>query len=240
MIDTVCIIAGGKATRLYPMTHKIPKSLIDINGKPFIIRQFEILEKNEIKKVVLCLSHLGDVVEKYLSESEYIKKNFEVSYAYDTEISAGTGGAVLNALPLLPEIFWIMYGDSYLDINFRKISEYFKSLNQFGLMTVFKNNNLFDRSNVVFKNSSILKYDKINFTDGMNFIDYGLGIFNKSAFKDFSGRFDLSEVYQKLLINKELAGYEVNKRFYEIGSFEGIEELKLFLKQNEKTANESH
>lgn len=236
MINSVCILAGGKATRLYPMTLEIPKSLIEINGKPFVIRQFEILKKNEIKKAVLCLGHLGDMVEKYLSESVYIKKNFEVSYAYDPEISPGTGGAVLNALPHLPEKFWIMYGDSYLDINFKEISEYFESLNKYGLMTVFRNNNLFDRSNLIFKNSSILKYDKINYTDDMNYIDYGLGIINKSAFKDFSGSFDLSEVYKRLLINNELAGFEVKKRFYEIGSFEGIEELKLFLKQNEKNS----
>jgi NDP-sugar pyrophosphorylase family protein len=234
MIDTVCILAGGKATRLYPMTLKIPKSLIDINGKPFIIRQFEILEKNRICKAVLCLGFLGEMIEKYLSESEYIRNGFEVNYSYDSDVPPGTGGAILNALPLLPEKFWIMYGDSYIDVNFKEISEYYETVNNTGLMTVYKNQNLFDKSNVLFRNGLILKYHKTNITKDMEYIDYGLGILTKSGFKDFNGRFDLSEVYQKLLLKNELAGFEVKNRFYEIGSFEGIEELKLFLNQNVK------
>lgn len=240
MINTICILAGGKATRLYPMTLEIPKSLIDINGKPFIIHQLEILEKNGITKVVLCLGFLGDMIEAYLSQSEFVKNNFEIKYSYDPEKPPGTGGAIFGALELLPEKFWLMYGDSYLDINFKKISEYFESVNKYGLMTVYKNNNLYDRSNVIFENGIIVKYDKTGFSDDMKYIDYGLGILTGSAFNGFRNSFDLSEIYHKLLINHQLAGFEVNKRFYEIGSYEGIEELKVFLKQKENIINESH
>lgn len=231
MIDTICILAGGKATRLHPMTLDLPKSLIDINGKPFIIHQLEIFKKNNISKIVFCLGFLGEKIEEYLSKSEFAENNFEIKYSYDPEEPPGTGGAVKYAFDHLPGTFWVIYGDSYLDINFKEISDNFESSNKSGLMTVYKNKNKFDKSNVVFSDGSIIKYDKSQYTDEMEYIDYGLGILTKAAFNNFSNKFDLSDVYSELINNNKLAGFEVKRRFYEIGSFSGIDEFKFFLKQ---------
>jgi NDP-sugar pyrophosphorylase family protein len=234
MIDTICILAGGKATRLHPLTLDIPKSLIDINGKPFIIHQLEILKNNNISKIVFCLGYLGDRIEEYLSKSEFARNNFEMTYSYDPEEAPGTGGAIKNAKNLLPETFWIIYGDSYLDINFKEISDSYELSQKSALMVVYKNNNKYDISNVVFRDGLILKYNKIMYTNDMEYIDYGLGILKINAFEKFSDTFDLSDVYSDLIINNQLAGFEVSQRFYEIGSFSGIEELKLFLSKKEK------
>jgi len=230
MIDTVCILAGGKATRLYPVTLQIPKSMIDINGKPFILHQLELLINKGIRKIILCLGVFGNEIKHYLSKLEKINEKLKISYSFDPEEPLGTGGAIKNALNLLPDVFWVIYGDSYLDVNMKSISNYFEERDSSGLMTVYKNRNSYDKSNVVFKDRKILKYDKKKFNRDMEYIDYGLGILKKNIFYHFGKRFDLADVYGKILSDNSLIGYEVRERFYEIGSFKGIEDLKVFLK----------
>lgn len=233
MINEIAILAGGFATRLYPITKKIPKSLIEIAGKPFIVHQLELLERNKIEKVILCVGYLGEMVQDYIKDgSEF---GLEIGYSFDGKNPLGTGGAIKKALTILSDNFFVMYGDSYLNIEFKPINEYFASANSLGLMTVLENENMWDVSNVVFKEGKILKYDKKNLSDDMKYIDYGLGILNKKAFDLFnnSEKFDLADVYKELVSREELAGYVVNKRFYEIGSKEGLEETrKYFSKVN--------
>jgi N-acetyl-alpha-D-muramate 1-phosphate uridylyltransferase len=227
---SLVLLAGGLATRLYPVTHNIPKSMIEIAGKPFIAHQLELIKKNEINKVVICAGKLGEQIEEYVGNGK--KFNLEVKYSYDGEKLLGTGGAIKKALNLLENEFFVIYGDSYLDIDFNAINKYFIRFGKLGLMTVLKNENLWDKSNIVFKDGKLLKYDKKNHIPGMNYIDYGLGIIKKESFYLFKDKdeFDLAELYMKLLEKDELIGYEVFNRFYEIGSFQGIKETENYLK----------
>ena len=98
-------------------------------------------------------------------------------------------------------------------------------------MTVLKNDGMWDKSNIEFEKGEILVYDKKVSSDKMKYIDYGLGILSKEAFKDFENRevFDLEEVYKDLLNKKQLSGFEVKERFYEIGSFAGLEDTEKYL-----------
>ncbi|MCX7833379.1 MAG: sugar phosphate nucleotidyltransferase, partial [Ignavibacteria bacterium] len=226
--------AGGKATRLYPLTYDIPKSLLDIAGKPFIYRQFEIFKRNNIKKVVLCLGVHGKKIEDYIKGQKNFFSDFEIYYSYDYPDLLGTGGSVKNAFKYLGNSFFVIYGDSYLNINFTDVSSLFEISNKLGLMTVFKNSGLYDKSNVVFQNGKIIEYDKMRTNENMKYIDYGLGILNKKAFEPFKTekKFDLVEVYKYLIRIDELIGYEVKERFYEIGSKKGLEELINCFKNN--------
>jgi N-acetyl-alpha-D-muramate 1-phosphate uridylyltransferase len=229
MIEQVVILAGGLATRLYPVTKSIPKSMIDINGKPFIHHQLELLKKNSIKKVVICAGYLGDQIFDYVGNGN--KWDIEIVFSYDGDKLLGTGGAVKKAYRMLDDFFFVMYGDSYLPIDFCDVAEFFEKDNKDSLMTVIQNGDLWDKSNVVFRNGEIVKYDKKDKNPDMKYIDYGLGIFNKKVFDNVSDNevTDLADIYKRLLLNKRLLGYEVATRFYEIGSFKGIEELKLLL-----------
>ncbi len=233
MIDSIAVIAGGFATRLYPITKKIPKSLIEVAGKPFILHQIELFKKNNISDAVLCLGNLGEQIVDLVGDGK--KFGLNVSYSFDGDKPLGTGGAILKALPYLKDDFFVIYGDSYLDIDFKAITEYYYKAGKPALMTVFKNNNVGDKSNVVFRNGEIIVYDKKNISDEMDYIDYGLGVFNKKIFDYFLGTetLDLAVVYQTLLSKKLLAGYEINKRFYQIGTKEGILETENYLKNNE-------
>ncbi len=229
MTDQLLLLAGGKATRLRPVTETIPKSLLEVAGRPFIEHQLDLIKKNGIKRVLICASFLGEQIREYIGNGE--RFGIEVEYSFDGDRLLGTGGAIRKALSLLDESFFVMYGDSYLNTDFRVINEYFFRQNKSGLMTVYQNEGKWDSSNVQFEKGRIVVYDKTNKNDKMKYIDYGLGILTRRAFDRFAERdeFDLSEVYQSLIESDELAGFEVLERFYEIGSFEGLKETSQFL-----------
>jgi NDP-sugar pyrophosphorylase family protein len=234
VIRQLVLLAGGKATRLRPVTETIPKSMLEVAGRPFIAHQLELIRNNGIEKVLICASFLGEQIEDYAGDGS--KFGLSVEYSFDGDELLGTGGAIKNALKKLDEQFFVMYGDSYLITDFKDINEYFFAQNKPALMTVYRNEGKWDNSNVQFENGVLLKYDKVNRTSDMRHIDYGLGILSKTAFESFSDKrvFDLSEVYVKLLANGQLAGYEVNERFYEIGSFAGLEETDAYLTNKNK------
>jgi len=226
---TVVILAGGLAQRLRPITESIPKSLIEVSGRPFIAWQLDYLKSQGIENVVLCCGYLGELIEKLIGDgSEY---GLKVKYSYDGEILLGTGGALKKALPLLENAFFVLYGDSYLPICFKAIQERFLYSGKLGVMTVLKNMNQWDKSNVIFENSSIVQYSKTNFNPLMHYIDYGLAIIDANIFNtlNFGSNFDLGEVYSKLADTGDLVGYEVHDRFYEIGSLKGITAMEAYL-----------
>lgn len=235
-IDEIAILAGGLATRLKPVTEKVPKSLIEVAGKPFIYHQLKLLQSKGIRKAVICAGYLGEQIQNYVGDGKEF--GIQAEYSFDGDKLLGTGGALRKSLKFFRNDFFILYGDSYLDAEFEDINEYFLKSNKCGLMTVLKNDGKWDKSNIEFENGEILVYDKKVTSGEMRYIDYGLGILNKKAFEDFENRevFDLEEVYRDLLKKKQLAGFEVHKRFYEIGSFTGLEETEKYL-LNKKHAN---
>jgi len=233
----IVILAGGLATRLRPITEKIPKSLIEINGQPFIYHQLELLEQKGFKIIYFCLGYLGELVEEGVRESEYFKR-LTILFFYDGEILLGTGGTVRKIIRELPNYFFITYGDSYLDIDFLSIQKAFelKKSNFNSLMTVYKNSNLFDTSNVIFENGIIELYSKTKNDSRMAYIDYGVGIMSNKSIDEYDKKsiFDLGEIYENLTLKNQLFGYEVFQRFYEIGSFQGIKDLSNYLKLKHK------
>jgi N-acetyl-alpha-D-muramate 1-phosphate uridylyltransferase len=225
----VAILAGGKATRLGELARRTPKSLMDIAGRPFAVHQLELLRRHGIDDVVFCVGHLGEQLESVVGDgSEY---GVRVRYSSDGERPLGTGGAIRNAMPLVGPRFFVLYGDSYLDCDYEDIARSFVDSRREGLMTVLRNDGQWDRSNVVYRDGRIIRYDKVHTTPDMRHIDYGLGVFDARAFEKFppGQAFDLVEVYQDLLAANRLAAYEVTTRFYEIGGPAGLEETRRHL-----------
>ena len=228
----VAILAGGLATRLRPITETIPKALIEVAGKPFIFHQLDYLKAQGISRIVLCIGYLGGMIRELVGDGSAWGLN--VSYSMDGEILLGTGGALKQALPLLGESFFILYGDSYLPINFSDVQQSFNNSKKTGLMTVLENQNRWDKSNVLFANGEIIEYNKTITKDEMHYIDYGLGVIKSIVFESYPNNlpFDLSKVYNQLSLQKQLAGYEVFERFYEIGSHQGILDTENYLIEN--------
>ena len=228
----VAILAGGLATRLRPVTQTIPKALIEVAGKPFIEHQLEYLHKQGVSSVVLCIGYLGEMIQELVGDGS--RWGLQVSYSPDGPILLGTGGALKQALPLLGEQFFILYGDSYLPIDFAKVQAAFTEGGQLGLMTVLKNQNQWDQSNVQYEQGQLVEYNKSVISAQMHYIDYGLGVLQAKALDGYPAgqSFDLSQVYNQLSLQKQLAGHEVFERFYEIGSHQGIADTQTYLLQH--------
>ena len=228
-MPSVVIISGGVATRLRPLTESVPKAMLKVAGLPFIAHQLSLLKNKGIQRVIICSGYLSKQIEDFVGNGS--KFGLSVSFSVEGEKLLGTGGAVKKALPLLENDFFLIYGDAYLDVNFKNIYDYFLSQKGLGLMAVFKNRDAWDSSNIMFKDGRIINYDKENKTENMDYIDYGLGILKKSAFDLMKNKeiFDLSELYKKIIIMREMIAFEVATRFYEIGSPKGLEETEKYL-----------
>ena len=221
----VAVLAGGLATRLRPLTEKIPKVMLEVGGKPFLEHQLIKLRSHGICDIVLCVGFLGETIRESFGDGSCY--DVRLRYSFDGPRLLGTGGAIRRALPQLSEAFFVLYGDSYLEIDFRAVADTFLRSGRDGLMTVYKNNNSWDSSNVAFKDGAIQAYDKHRRTPEMQYIDYGLSVFRASVFAAYPDEtvFDLSEVMAKMAARGELAAYEATQRFYEIGSHAGLAEL---------------
>lgn len=226
----VAILAGGLGTRLRPLTESIPKALIEIHGEPFLAHQLRLLRARGVERVVLCIGYRGQMIRDFAGDGS--RFGLRVDYSEDWPSLRGTAGAIRQALPLLGERFFVLYGDSYLPCDFRAVQEAFLAAGKPALMTVYANEGRWDASNVEFSEGRIIAYDKRNRTDRMRHIDYGLGVFEASVFARLpaGAACDLAEVYRDLLRRGELAAYEVFERFYEIGSPAGIESLEAYLR----------
>jgi NDP-sugar pyrophosphorylase family protein len=224
----VAILCGGLATRLRPITASIPKSLVAVNSEPFLAHQLRLLHTSGIEKVVLCVGFLGEKIRDFAGDRF---GRIEISYSFDGPKLLGTAGAIVRAFPHLESSFFVLYGDSYLPCDYRKVADDFEHSGKSGLMTVYRNEGKYDLSNVEFEGGRILRYDKKSKTPRMRYIDYGLGVFDKSAFSGLPSDepTDLASVYEQLLERSALAASEVKERFYEIGSLEGIRDLEQYL-----------
>jgi NDP-sugar pyrophosphorylase family protein len=226
----VAILAGGLATRLRPITEKVPKLLIEVAGEPFFTHQIRLLKAAGLTRLVLCVGYLGEkIVELYGDGSRH---GIHIDYSFDGPKLLGTGGALIQAMPKLGDAFYVLYGDSYLPVDYQAVGNFFLRSGRKGLMTVFENHERYDTSNVWFEGGEIRIYDKKNKVPRMHHIDYGLGLFHASAFDGFprDAVVDLAAVQMKLVTEHQLAGYEIPERFYEIGSHAGLAELDALLR----------
>ncbi|HEV7302229.1 MAG TPA: nucleotidyltransferase family protein [Tepidisphaeraceae bacterium] len=231
----VALLAGGLATRLRPITEKIPKALVDLAGRPFIDWQLDLLAENGIRHVVMCLGYLGEMVRDHCGDGS--ARGMRLEYSFDGEKLMGTGGALLRARHLLGnDAFWVMYGDSYMDIAYRDVLAAFARSDALGLMTVLRNGNQWDTSNVIFQDGQLVRYDKKNRTPEMQYIDYGVGLLRASVLNRVPADrpFDLAELYTALVEERRMIGYEVTQRFYEIGTPASLEEARVYLQSRNR------
>jgi NDP-sugar pyrophosphorylase family protein len=224
----VAILAGGLATRLRPITETIPKALVVVAGQPFICRQLDYLHGQGVRRVVLCIGYLGEMIEAVVGNGSQF--GMDVAYSPDGPVLLGTGGAIKKALPMLGDQFFVLYGDSFLPVDFGAVEQSYLASGLDALMTVLKNGDQWDKSNVLFSNGKLLEYNKRAPRPDMAYIDYGLGVVSARVLDVYPAAlpFDLADVYQALSMQGQLAGLEVHERFYEIGSHSGLKETEAY------------
>jgi NDP-sugar pyrophosphorylase family protein len=223
------ILAGGLATRLGSVAQRVPKAMLEMAGRPFIAHQLAALHEAGIRRVVLCLGHLGEQVEAYVGDGA--AHGLAVRYSYDGPALLGTAGALRRAEPLLGDVFWVLYGDAYLEVDYRAVLAELERRDGLGIMLVLRNENRWDRSNVVFRDGRLVRYDKARPAPGMTHIDYGAAVLRRGALARVppDRPCDLADVYRDLVAEGLLSGYEATRRFYEIGSPDGLAETRRYL-----------
>jgi NDP-sugar pyrophosphorylase family protein len=222
----VVVLAGGRGMRLRPVTDHTPKSLIPVNGRPFLDYQLELFKRSGIRDVVLCVGHLGDQIRKYLGDGDGL--GVDIRYSDEGDKLLGTAGAIRKAERFLADEFFLTYGDSYLLLDYRAVMDCFRQRSKLGLMVVYRNRNHLDKSNVIVDGVLIKVYDKEGRTPGMEYINYGVSVLRKEAI-------DLippdrpstqEEFYQLLIGQQQLLAFETRQRFFEIGSRQGLDEFR--------------
>ena len=228
------ILAGGLATRMRPLTSKLPKSMLQIKGRPFLEYQLELLKEYEIKDILLCVGYKGELIKDHFGDGR--KFGVNLSYSFDGDKLLGTGGALKKAYKLLNENFFLMYGDSYLPYDYQEIERHFRDSVKLLLMVAYRNQNRFDRSNLLIQDGMIKLYDKTLQGENLEYIDAGLSILKKEVLNLVPEEepYDLEELYRTLISEEEMTAFEVKQRFYQIGSFEGLEEFKNLVEKGEK------
>lgn len=227
------ILAGGLGTRMRPLTDTCPKTLLPVAGKPFAWHQLSWLAQNGVTEVVYSIGHQGEQIRSYWESVE--SPVASLRFVDEGEQLRGTGGALRLALDhgVLDEAFFVLYGDSFLPVPLEPIWSRFASSDNPALMTVLRNEGRWDTSNVVFEDGCIALYDKRARRPDMLYIDYGLSALRRSLIESVPETvFDLSSLFHNLSREGRLGGYEVHRRFYEIGSPEGLLELEQFLRES--------
>lgn len=236
-LPPVAILAGGLATRLRPLAEKYPKALIDVAGKPFIVHQLELLRRNGLSRVVICAGYLGEMIQEALGDGSAF--GMSIHYSFDGSALLGTAGALKKASLLLGDAFFVLYGDSYLECSYPEINAAFQGCGKPGLLAVYHNENRWDTSNIVYAAGKVSLYDKRRQNPDMRYIDYGVSILKTSTLSSIplTRPTDLGDLYHDLSTRDMLAGFEVFQRFYEIGSFEGLQETRDYLASHKPDAH---
>lgn len=224
-LPTVCILAGGLGTRLGARVADTPKPLLEVAGEPFLFHQLRLLAEHGARHVVMCVGYLGELIESRVGVE---RSRIRIDYSYDSPGLDGTLGAIRRALPLLGERFLILYGDTYLRLDYREAVRVWDRSGCQGLMCVLRNEGRWDTSNVLYADGRVVTYDKRRPTPDMHWIDYGLGGLRADAVG--SEEHDLAARYRQLAASGELCGYEVAERFYEIGTPAALVETDAFLR----------
>ena len=227
-LPPVCVLAGGLGTRLSARARETPKPLLPVAGRPFLFWVLDLLAHHRAHEVVLCVAHKGEQIESAVGDGAAF--GLRVRTVHDGPQLAGTAGAIRGAIDLLGERFLVIYGDTYLRIDYRAVARAHADSGLPALMTVLHNEDAWDTSNARFADGLVLEYDKRAPTAAMQWIDYGLGALTPAALDAEPAASDLADVYHTLAAQRQLAGYEAGERFFEIGTPFGFEETEEFLR----------
>jgi NDP-sugar pyrophosphorylase family protein len=229
-LPPICILAGGLGTRLGSTVRDTPKPLLEVAGEPFLIHQLRLLARHGAREVVLCVGYLGEQIEERIGGERF---GIRIGYSHDGPELIGTLGAVRRALPMLGSRFLVLYGDTYLRVDYLAATRAWEASDLPAMMTVLRNEGRWDASNVTFDGELVTTYDKRSPDPSMEWIDYGLGAFEASALDAVGPEVnDLSDLYHVLARDRRLFGYAATERFYEIGTPDSLAEASAFLRSH--------
>jgi MurNAc alpha-1-phosphate uridylyltransferase len=230
------IVAGGLGTRMRALSQgDLPKALLPVLGRPFVNHQLELLASRGVEDVVFCIGYGGAALQRHVGSGAQF--GLAVRYVDEGDDLRGTAGALRLALDagVLDEAFTVLYGDSYLPIELEPVWQAFSAGGFPALMTVYRNENRWDESNAVLAGDRVVLYDKQRRHPrraDCRWIDYGLSVLQAELVEQRvppAEVADLADLFHSLSLEGKLGGLEVEERFYEVGSPEGLNDLERYL-----------
>lgn len=223
------ILSGGKGTRLQSVITDIPKTMVDVNGMPFLETTLQWLNKFNINKVVLAVGYKKEYIKNYFGNNY---KNIKLVYSEEEE-PLGTGGAIKKALKeCMDDNVIVMNGDVLARVNLNKMFE--NHLSSDSIMTIaVKEMTNFDRFGVVkFNKDRITKFEEKKYVK-KGFMNTGIYIMNKNIFKNKieDKSFSIETDYLSKYVNKDkIFPFIFNGEFIDIGIPEDYKKIQdLFL-----------
>lgn len=214
-----------------PHTLTVPKSMLEVAGRPFVEWQLERLAACGLNDVIMCVAHLGDQIRAHVGDGS--RFGVRVAWVDEGRDLLGTAGAVRNALSLLAPTFLVTYGDSYLPFDYAEPLRVLASHDDCdGVMAVFANAGRWDASNVAIAVSAdggpwVARYEKGSRDPALDHIDYGAMALRREVIAALPPprSIGLDTVQRDLAHRKRLRACVARERFFEIGSPEGLAEL---------------
>jgi NDP-sugar pyrophosphorylase family protein len=227
-LPPICILAGGLGTRLGARVRDTPKPLLEVAGEPFLLHQLRLLAAYGARRAVISVGYLGEQIESRIGSTQF---GIALHYSYDGPAPLGTLGAIRQALPELGDRFLVLYGDTYLRLDYGEAARAWSASRLPAMMTVLRNQGRWDTSNASFDGHRVSRYDKRAPDPAMDWVDYGLGGLTSDALAHAAAdSSDLSDLYHDLSVSGLLFGYRAEHRFYEIGTPQALTETDAFLR----------
>ena len=228
-LSQAVILAGGRGTRLKPLTDTIPKPMIAFHGKPFLEYLINNLREQGISRILLLLGYLPEIIESYFGDGRHFGVDIDYSI---TDEDHDTGKRIKLAENQIDEHFMLMYCDNYWPLRLKVMLDQYTRFGAEAQITVYSNKDNYTRSNVRVENELVVEYDRTRTLHGLNGVDIGYAMLNKSVLRYLSGdnvHFEKT-VYPRLVETSELAAYVTDHRYYSVGSFERLDLTSAFLR----------
>lgn len=221
------ILCGGLGTRLRPMTLSIPKPMVPVRGRPFLEHQLRYLSRFGLTEVLILTGYKGEVVEEYFGDGSSL--GIRVRYSREEE-PLGTGGALVRATPLLEESFFLLYGDSFLPIDYGLAARFFAESGMPAMMVIYDNaaaTSVPNNVGIDEKTSMVIDYVKNGV--GMRYVEAGVLALKAEVLESMpqEGAFSMEKLlYPSLIERGEMAAYRSPERFYDIGDQRRLREFE--------------
>ena len=231
------ILVGGLGTRLKPLTEQIPKVMVPVNGKPFLLHLLELLKSQGINDIVLCTGYLGEQVRDIFGDGENL--GVRIRYSEEKGGLLGTGGALKQAQNLLDDYFLVINGDTYLPIDYSEVERAFLKRGKKALMVVYDNQeDTGVKNNVELDNDlMVMRYDKEGYNSGLKYVEAGVLILRREILNLMKEGRSISlekGLYRTLIQQRQLAAYVTEQRFHDIGTLKQKMIFEQFLEKGSK------
>ena len=228
-IKQAVILAGGRGTRVRPLTDAVPKPMIRLNDRPFLEYLIDLLKENGISEVVLLLGYLHENVVDHFKDGS----KFGICIRYSIgDVSFKTGTRIKNAENILQKNFILMYCDNYWPLNLKNLIALHNRNATMATVTVFTNKDGSTKNNMrVSEDGYVMHYDKSRTNNQLNGVEIGFYILNKNILKlmpETNFSFE-KKILPQLIKKHQLSGYLTDHKYYSIGSLERLPTTKKFL-----------